>query len=265
MTWHRFLDDLTRDPASQAERLVTFLREYAAVSGIDCFVLGLSGGVDSALSAALGVRALGKERVHVVYLPYATSAATSRSDAQALCGAMGLPFRELAITPVADAAMTLLDCRAPLRMGNLMARTRMLVLYDRARELGGLVLGTGNRTEGLLGYTTLWGDMACDINPLGGLFKCQVRSLAKELGVPESILTKAPSADLWKDQTDEGEMGITYDEADAILHLHFDLGMAWEAISREGLDAEVVARVRRRFETSGHKRRMPLTPDREKE
>ena len=141
-----------------------------------------------------------------------------------------------------------------------MARMRMAVLYDQSEALEALVMGTGNRTEALLGYTTLWGDMACAFTPLGGLYKTQVRQLARHLGVPERIIDKPPTADLWEGQTDEGEMGVTYRDADAILYRLVDLQMGVEQVVGEGFPQELVERIRTMVERSAYKRSMPPYP-----
>jgi NAD+ synthase len=192
--------------------LVSFLRQEIVRTGLSRAVVGLSGGLDSAVSCMLSVEALGAENVLALMMPYRSSSPDSLADARRVVEQTGVRHDTVDITPMVDpffARFPELDSR---RRGNVMARERMIVLYDQSAAFGGLVVGTGNKTEVLLGYTTLFGDSACAINPLGDLYKTQVRQLAAALGVPEAIQKKAPSADLWKGQTDEGELGDTYAE-----------------------------------------------------
>jgi len=173
-------------------------------------VVGLSGGIDSSLSCYLAVKALGAANVLGVRMPYKTSSPDSMTDAQLMIAMLGIPSRTIEITPMADPLIALDPQMSAIRKGNIMARIRMVVLYDQSADFKGLVVGTGNKTEYLLGYTTLYGDSACAFNPLGDLYKTQVRQLAASFDFPQSIQSKAPSADLWKGQTDEGELGFTY-------------------------------------------------------
>lgn len=238
-------------------RLLNFIRERTAAAGKTRLVVGLSGGIDSAVSAYLGVRALGRENLTAFLLPYRTTRPESLEDAELVARELGVEHRRIDITPMVDAYFQLFPDADPKRRGNFMARCRMAVLYDQSAALDALVLGTGNRTEALLGYTTLWGDMACAFTPLGGLYKTQVRQLAAFLGVPARIIDKTPTADLWEGQTDEGEMGITYEEADLILYQLYDLGYPEERVVREGFDPQAVRKVKSMVEASTFKRRMP--------
>ncbi|MDI6874322.1 MAG: NAD+ synthase [Actinomycetota bacterium] len=245
------------DAQKALPRLLNFIRERTAAAGKTRLVIGLSGGIDSAVSAYLGVRALGRENLTAFLLPYRTTRPESLEDALLVVEELGIEHRRIDITPMVDAYFQFFPEADPKRRGNFMARCRMAVLYDQSAALDALVLGTGNRTEALLGYTTLWGDMACAFTPLGGLYKTQVRQLAAFLGVPARIIDKVPTADLWEGQTDEGEMGISYAEADLILYHLYDLGYPEERVVREGFDPRVVRKVKSMVEASTFKRRMP--------
>lgn len=234
-----------------------FIRERMAAAGRERGVIGLSGGIDSAVSAYLTARALGPERLHAFMLPYRTSSAQSMQDALAVAGALGVAHEVIEITPMVDAYLARDPEASRLRRANFMARMRMAVLYDQSERLEALVVGTGNRTEALLGYTTLWGDMACAFNPVGDLYKTQVRRLAAWLGVPAQVISKPPTADLWQGQTDEGELGFTYEMADQVLTRLVDDGMSEEEVAAAGFDADVVRRVAQRMAASAFKRCLP--------
>jgi NAD+ synthase len=247
----------TLDVEEALPRLLEFIRERTAEAGRRHLVVGLSGGLDSATSAYLAVRALGRESLTAFLLPYRTTNPQSIEDATKVAGELGIAHHVIDITPVVDAYFNLFPQADRKRRGNFTARCRMAVLYDQSVALDALVMGTGNRTEAMLGYTTLWGDMACAFSPLGGLYKTQVRMLARHLGVPEGIIEKPPTADLWEGQTDEGEMGISYEDADRILYLLYDLHLDEEETVRRGCDPSVVSKVKRMAEASSFKRRMP--------
>jgi len=238
-------------------RCCEFLRMELAASGRRGLVVGLSGGIDSAVAAALAVEALGPDRVRGYMLPYATSSAASVADAQAVAACLGLPVERLDITPMADAFLAGIPEAERVRRGNVMARCRMIVLYDRSAADDALVLGTGNRTEGLLGYTTLYGDNACGLNPLGQLYKTEVRLLAAAYGLPETVRTKAPSADLWAGQSDEDELGVTYAEVDRLLHHLVDEGLGERQLASLGFSPALVAGVAARVRAMAFKRRLP--------
>lgn len=234
-----------------------FLRAELAASGRRGLVVGLSGGIDSAVAAALAVEALGSERVRGYMLPYATSSAASVADAQAVAACLGLAVERVDITPMADAFLAGIPADERVRRGNVMARCRMIVLYDRSAALDALVLGTGNRTEGLLGYTTLYGDNACGLNPLGQLYKTEVRALAADYGLPEAVRAKAPSADLWAGQSDEDELGVTYAEVDRLLHHLVDEGLGERQLASLGFAPALVERIAARVQAMAFKRRLP--------
>lgn len=234
----------TFDPKKAITFAEDFLSEQLASSGLDGYVIGLSGGIDSALSASLAVAAVGPKRVLAVLLPYRTSSANSQTDALNLLSHLGIEHRLVDISPMIDAYFDRITEPLRIRAGNKMARERMAVLFDIAHETRRLVLGTGNRTEFCLGYTTLHGDSACSVNPIGEFYKTEVRLLARAMGVPKSIISKPPTADLWADQTDEGEIGVMYDEIDAILRRIVDDGeRSMAVLAQEGLKREQVERV----------------------
>jgi NAD+ synthase len=239
-------------------QLVSFLREEVRKTGRQCAVVGLSGGVDSAVVAYLAVAALGVKSVFPVQMWYKTSNPASKSDAQAVVRALGVEEIALDISAQIDAYFEHDAQASALRRGNKMARERMSILFDRSAQEDALVLGTSNKTELLLGYGTQFGDLASAVNPLGDLYKTQVWALASELGVPETIVRKAPSADLWQDQTDEAELGFSYGTADAILHLLYDERLTVAQVVERGFDVDVVARIAARVQRNQYKRRMPV-------
>ncbi|MEZ4387412.1 MAG: NAD+ synthase [Candidatus Krumholzibacteriia bacterium] len=245
------------DPAEVAARAGRFITDILNHSGQDGLVVGLSGGIDSAVAAGLAVRTLGPDRVHAIRLPYRTSSEASLRDAQAVAEALGLAPDTVDITPVVDAFLARVPDADPIRRGNVMARVRMLTLFDASQARRALVLGTGNRTEWLLGYTTLHGDAACGLNPVAQLYKTEIRLLAQHLGLPAAVITKAPSADLWAGQSDEDELGFTYAEADRLLHHMVDEGLAPRQLASLGFAPELVERVAARMRSQAFKRLLP--------
>ncbi len=219
--------------------LVNFIRDEVTKVGFRRVVLGLSGGIDSAATAYLAAEALGPENVLCIRMPYKTSSQDSLDDAQAVTDALNVQSDTVEITPMVEPLFARFPDMDMLRRGNVMARQRMIILYDQSAALDALVIGTGNKTEILLGYTTLYGDSAAAMHPLGDLYKAQMRQLSRAMGVPKTILEKPPSADLWQGQTDEGELGYTYKEVDRLLYLLID-----ERYSR---DEAVAAGFRRAF------------------
>jgi NAD+ synthase len=237
--------------------LVDFLRSEITRAGFSRGVLGLSGGIDSAVACYLAAEALGPENVLAVRMPYSSSSQESLEHAGLVIQSTGVQERTLSIAPMADALFESIPDADAVRRGNVMARLRMIVLYDQSASFGGLVVGTGNKTEILLGYTTLYGDSACALNPLGDLYKTQLRQLARSLGVPEAIQTKAPSADLWAGQTDEGELGFTYEEVDRLLMLLIDERRTPEACIEAGFPGDFVSSVIDRVRRNQFKRMLP--------
>ncbi len=235
--------------------IVDFIRSELNRVGMKRAVLGLSGGVDSALVAALSARALGPENVLAVLMPYKTSNPPSRADAEEMVRLLGTSSKIVDITPMVEPYFErYLDGSGEKRRGNIMARERMIVLYDQSEVFRALVIGTSNKTETLLGYTTQYGDNAAAIQPIGDLYKSQVWQLAAAAGVPEHIVKKAPSADLWQGQTDEGELGFTYAQADQILYLLVDERRRPADIAALGFDERVVREIERRIERNHFKR-----------
>ena len=206
-----------------AQQILTgFIRSELTRSGFEKAVIALSGGIDSALACYLAAAALGPQNVLAVYMPYKTSAAESAEHAQMVIDALGVQSLTIPISEMADPLIERTPEMNRVRKGNIMARLRMIVIYDQSEAFHGLVVGTGNKTEILLGYTTQYGDSACAINPIGDLYKTQVRQLSRSLGIPPVIVEKSPTADLWLGQTDEGELGFTYAEVDRLLYLLVD-------------------------------------------
>jgi NAD+ synthase len=240
--------------------LVGFIQDAVEKVGFSKAVIGLSGGIDSALSAFLTAEAIGAENLKCYRLPYRSSSADSLSDAEAVIAALGCQADTVEITPMVEPLFERFPDMSPQRRGNIMARARMIVLYDQSVEFGGLVMGTSNKTEMLLGYSTLFGDSAAAIQPLGDLYKYQVRQLSRALGVPGSVIQKPPSADLWEGQTDEGELGYTYDAVDQLLYLLVDLRYRPEECIEEGFEANFVQSVWRKVRMNHYKRTMPNIP-----
>lgn len=241
-----------------ARRMLTgFIKDEIAKTGMSRAVIGLSGGIDSALSAYLSAEALGAENVLAVRMPYRTSSADSLEDAERVIEALGLASLTVPITEMADPLIERFPDMTAMRKGNIMARLRMTILYDQSVAWGGLVMGTSNKTEILLGYSTIYGDSGVALHPIGDLFKTQIRQLADALGVPESVRTKAPSADLWVGQTDEGELGFTYADVDQVLFLLVDERYTVDEVIDEGFDRAFVEDVWRRVKINHYKRTMP--------
>lgn len=248
--------DLAPDLAT--ELLVSFLREELGAAGFMRCVVGLSGGIDSALSAALCAKAFGPENVLAVLMPYRTSNPDSRAHAELCASHFGLPTRLMDISSMADGYLDAADVTDGTRRGNVMARCRMVVLYDMSEEWRGLVIGTSNKTEILLGYSTQFGDSAHAVNPLGDLYKHQVYQLSRHLDVPEPLIEKAPSADLVAGQTDEDDLGFSYADADRVLYRLVDQRYRVEELLEEGFDERVVREVARRIVRNQYKRVPPV-------
>lgn len=237
--------------------LTGFIRSELNRVGYSKAVINLSGGLDSALSCFLAAEALGPQNVLAIRLPYRSSAQDSLDDAQKVIDATGVQAMTFEITGMVDPLIGAFPEMSNTRKGNIMARARMIVLYDQSEAFHGLAVGTGNKTEILLGYTTLYGDSACAINPIGDLYKTQVRQLSRALGVPASILDKAPSADLWSGQTDEGELGFTYADVDRLLYLLVDQRYSPQEAVETGFAEPFVTAVVKRIRRNHFKRVLP--------
>ncbi|MFQ5922307.1 MAG: NAD+ synthase [Anaerolineales bacterium] len=245
------------NPALAKKILTGFIRSETSRAGFDRAIVGLSGGVDSSLTCTLAAEALGPENVLAVRMPYTTSSPDSLEHAGLVIEMTGVLEKTLPISEAVDALLGGIPEDQQVRRGNIMARMRMIVLYDQSAEFHGLVMGTGNKTEILLGYTTQFGDAASAINPLGDLYKTQVRQLAVEMGVPEMILEKPPSADLWVGQTDEGELGFTYEQVDKLLYLLVDRRHSPDECVGAGFDRGFVETVMELVQQNHFKRVMP--------
>jgi NAD+ synthase len=247
--------------------IVDFIRNQLRQAGFPRGLLGLSGGIDSALVAYLAAEAVGPENLLCVLMPYRTSSPESVEHARLVVDRLGCRSDLVDISAMVDgyfgtdgepgAGGESAHEASSLRRGNLMARERMCVLYDRSAVWGGLVVGTGNKTESLIGYTTLFGDSACAFNPIGDLYKSQVRQVAAAVGVPEAIIRKAPSADLWPGQTDEAEAGFSYPELDRLLFWMIDKRRTDEELLAMGFPEPTVRRVQRMVAVSEFKRQVP--------
>jgi len=250
---------LAINPELTARWLEAFLRdEMIERRGIGRAILGLSGGIDSALVAYLCARALGPANVYAIRMPYRTSSPSSLSDAQRIADALGIHCETIEITDAVDGYLKHAPDADARRKGNVMARMRMLVLFDQSARRGALPVGTGNKTERLMGYFTWHADDTPPVNPIGDLYKTQVWALARHLGIPNEVVDKPPSADLEANQTDESDLGITYAKADRILNLIL-LGYRDPAIVARGFDPAEVKLVRRRVDTTHWKRHLPTT------
>ena len=238
--------------------LVEFLRENFKKAGFSKAVLGLSGGIDSALVAYLLRDALGKENVLAIMMPYKSSNPDSLNHAKLVIEDLKINSKTIEITDMIDAYFKNEKEASSLRMGNKMARERMSILFDYSSKENALVVGTSNKTEIYLGYSTQFGDSACALNPIGDLYKTNIRDLSRYLKIPNELIEKKPSADLWEGQTDEQEMGLTYKEADQVLYRMLEENKTVEEVLAEGFNKDLVENIVRRMNRSEYKRRMPL-------
>lgn len=260
-------EELSIDTGVARRVIAEFIRAQLAQAGFERALLGLSGGIDSALVAFLVAEAIGADRLLCVLLPYRTSSEASLRDAREVVSRIGCASEVIEISGVVDAyfgrdgQVGILGRgggdASQVRRGNFMARARMTILYDRSVTWGGLVVGTGNKTETLIGYTTLFGDSACAFNPIGDLYKSQVRQLAAAVGVPEAVIRKAPSADLWPGQTDEEEADVSYPILDRVLYWMVDRRRSVDEVVDMGFDRELVERIARMVARAEFKRQMP--------
>ena len=257
-TSSKIVNNLNLHVPSVWKILVSFVRDELQNAGFEKAVIGLSGGVDSALVAFIAVEALGKENVTAVKLPYKSSTAASITDANLIVAQLGLADVTVDITPMVEPYFAQHPNIDQKRKGNVMARERMIVLYDVSAEKNALVLGTSNKTELLLGYGTQFGDLASAINPIGDLYKSQVWQLSGAVGVPKSIVEKKPTADLWEGQTDEAEFGFTYKQVDQLLYYLIDDRRNVEELMEMGFEKGFIQKVHRMIQFSQFKRQPPL-------
>lgn len=253
----------TLDVKQTVYELVGFLKTAFEKAGFERAVIAMSGGVDSSTSAALAVRALGANNIYPLLLPHGNLNTGGVVDARGMINALGIPQKNITqinIAPLVDPIVRLDRSVDQIRQGNIMARVRMIVIFDQAKTHKALVVGTENKTEHLLGYFTRFGDEASDIEPLRNLYKTQVYDLARFLNIPEQVVTKTPSAGLWEGQTDEGEFGFTYKEADEILALVVDEKQSIDAVVSAGFKREVVEKVLKRVRDNEFKHHLPILP-----
>ena len=249
--------NLTINTDLAREILTGFIKSEITRVGMSRAIVNLSGGLDSALSCALAVEALGAENVLALRLPYRASSSNSLTDAQLLVDQLGIECRTIEITGMVEPLFDLDPAISNLRKGNIMARARMIVLYDQSEANKALPVGTSNKTEILLGYSTIYGDSASAINPIGDLYKTQARQLSRAMNIPASIIDKPPSADLWADQTDEKELGFTYEEVDKLLYLLVDQRYSPQEAIEAGFEKKFVETVTTRIRRYQFKRMQP--------
>lgn len=251
------MSDISIDTELARKILTGFIQTEIGRAGFSKAVLGLSGGIDSALACYLAAEALGPKNVLAVRMPYKSSSQDSLDHAQMVIDALGVESLTVPITEMVDPLFAKVPDLDQKRKGNVMARERMIIIFDQSEAFHGLVIGTGNKTEILLGYSTWYGDSACALNPLGDLYKGQVRQLSRAVGVPAPIIEKAPSADLWIGQTDEQELGFTYDQADQILYLLIDERYTPQELIEAGFQEKYVNAILQRVRRNQFKRVLP--------
>ncbi len=254
------MKELEINPRRVTQEIVDFVRLQLKESGKLRLVVGISGGLDSSVTAALSARAAGPENVWGLILPARNTSETSINHANAVVQKFELNSLTIRVDATIEAYFSNFPFADRLRIGNKVARERMSILYDQSLALDALVVGTSNKTERLLGYGTIYGDLACAFNPIGDLYKNQVRQLARYLGIPEEIIAKSPSAELWKGQTDEGELGLRYDDVDRFFYWRIEKGLSRSQLEEKGFSEEFIREVERRVETSNFKRRLPPVP-----
>ncbi len=246
------------DPPLVRRVLEGFISNEVRKLGLERVVLGLSGGIDSAVACVLAARALGGDQVRAIRMPYRTSSPESLEDAAAVADTAGVRLLTVDLTAQIDAYFSHRPDATPLERGNKTARERMAILYDYSAAEGALVLGTSNKTELLLGYGTIHGDMASALNPIGDLYKTQLRELARRLDIPKSVIDKPPSADLWVGQTDEDEMGFSYEAVDRVLYYLVDRRLTRDELVEQGEERAFVDRVAEMVRRSQFKRVLPI-------
>jgi len=246
----------------EVESLTDGIRNAVEGTGCSGVVIGLSGGIDSAVVAKLCVNAIGPKNVMCVFMPSRATPAEDYRITKELCSKWGMEYRILDVQPAVDSLSAILTAttNTPLDRGNIVARCRMIVLYNLAKKYGRIVMGASNESEILIGYFTKFGDGACDISPLSGLYKTHVRQIAKIVGVPEKVIKKKPSAGLWEGQTDEEDLGITYDVLDPLLYMIVHGNSDAEISDATGVSSEMISSIRERVAKNGHKRLPPIRP-----
>ncbi|WP_035589128.1 NAD+ synthase [Hippea jasoniae] len=254
----RLIEKLKIDCSLISNYLVEFVRQEITKTGLTKAVIGLSGGIDSSLVAYIAKEALGKNNVYGILMPYKLSSKESIDDALKVVEDTGINHKIVEITKAADAYLENFEEINNVRRGNVLARMRMIVLFDHSSAYGGLVVGTSNKTELLLGYGTWYGDMASSLNPIGDLYKNQIYQLARYFNLPENIIKKKPSADLWVGQSDEDELGFSYDEADIILYHLFDLRWSIDEVVKLGFSKDLVEGIAQRVRKNQFKRLPPI-------
>jgi len=247
------------------DHITSFITEQVDAAGTDSAVMGLSGGIDSTLTSHLAVEALGQENVYGLVMPSEVNQEANMSDAERIASELlGIEYDVVEIEPIVDAVLDGFPAAEgdQLAVGNLRVRCRAVLNYLAANHRDALVLGTGNKSEALVGYFTKYGDGAVDCHPIANLYKGQVRQLAKHVGVPDDLAEKTASAEMWVGQTDQAEMGLDYSTLDSILALHVEGGVSASATAREiGIDEAAVERVTELYASSKHKRAAPPGPD----
>ena len=252
--------NLTIDPAKIEGQIILFLQKTREKTGFKYLVIGVSGGVDSAVSLFLAVKAYGADFIHPVLLPFADLYSESFKNAESVVQKTGIKEENVIKIDINNTVESIANSEGgmdKLRKGNIMVRIRMVYLYDLSKKYRALVLGTENRTEYLLGYFTRFGDEASDIEPLQHLYKTEVGQLVEYLDIPRTIIEQKPTAGLWEGQTDEGELGFSYSEADCILYLYVDLKKTKKEILKSGFKQKTVERVLARLSENSFKHRLP--------
>jgi NAD+ synthase len=251
---------MERDYASVAQEIRDFIQATLSAAGFADVVVNLSGGVDSAVTAALALQAVGPQHLSVAMMPYGELGAQGVRDATLVADALQIPQEQRVLLDIkrpVDALVEQTVAPDRVRLGNIMARVRMILLFDLARRLGALVCGTENRTEHYLGYFTRFGDSASDLEPIQSLYKTQVWELARALNIPQPIIEQAPTAGLWEAQTDEGELGFSYRDADTVLSRYFDEHLTVDEIAAIGVRQEIVVSVLEHVARNDFKHHLP--------